>query len=168
MRKPVVLFSMLLATIVAVAVPFALSAQSHEHGGGHSVVTPDQIKWGPAPPALPPGAQAAVVDGDPGKAGAFTIRAKFPDGYAVPPHSHPTDELVTVLSGTLMVGHGSKADAGSMKPLATGGFAKMAKGMDHYVRAKGETVLQIHGMGPFELKYANPAEDPRKKGSDKD
>ena len=156
------------ALLLVTAGALASRAQSAQPptSGGHAIVTPDQVKWGPAPPALPPGAQAAVIDGDPGKAGMFTIRAKFPDGYTVPPHSHPTDEHVTVMSGSLMVGHGSKLDAGAMKTLATGGYAKMAKGMDHYVRAKGETTVQISGMGPFELKYANPADDPRKKGTD--
>ena len=164
MRKPFAAFCMTLLLVVAGAVlSLAQSSSSHQHAGGHSIVAPDQVKWGPAPPALPPGAQAAIIDGDPGTAGMFTIRLKFPDSYGVPPHSHPTDEHVTVLSGTLMVGHGSKLDAGSMKPLATGGYAKMAKGMDHYVRAQGETTVQVSGMGPFQLKYANPADDPRQK-----
>ena len=166
MRKLFAAFTVTLLLVVAGAiVSFAQSSASHQHSGGHTIITPDQVKWGPAPPALPPGAQAAIIEGDPGKAGLFTLRAKLPDGYAVPPHSHPTDEHVTVLSGTLMVGHGSKLDAGAMKPLATGGYAKMAQGMDHYVRAKGETTIQVTGMGPFELKYANPADDPRQKGS---
>jgi hypothetical protein len=131
--------------------------------GQHIMIVPDQLKWGPPPPALPPGAQAAIVAGDPSKPGMFVIRAKFPDGYTVPPHWHPTDEYVTVLSGTLMAGIGDKIDPASMHALTAGGLAKMPKRTNHYVRAKGETTIQVQAMGPFELTYANPNDDPRKK-----
>lgn len=129
----------------------------------HIMVVPDQLKWGPPPPALPAGAQAAVLAGDPSKPGMFVIRAKFPDGYTVPPHWHPTDEYVTVLSGTLMAALGDKIDPGAMHALPAGGMAKMPRRTNHYVRAKGETTIQVHAMGPFELTYVNPGDDPRKK-----
>jgi len=127
------------------------------------MIAADELKWGPGPDALPPGAQLAVVEGDPGKAGMFTVRAKMPDGYKVPPHSHPTDELVTILSGTLKVGNGAKWDDASMKTLGPGGYANMKKRMNHYVQAQGETILQITAMGPFIVNYVNPKDDPRKK-----
>jgi len=131
----------------------------------HVVALPDKIQWGPGPPSLPPGAQAAVLDGDPTKPGLFVIRVKFPDGYRVPPHWHPTDEHVVVVSGTLMAGMGAKADEASMQALVAGSYVKMPRKMNHYVRAKGETILQITAMGPFEVTYANPQDDPRKKTS---
>jgi quercetin dioxygenase-like cupin family protein len=131
--------------------------------GQHVMVTPDQIKWGPGPPALPPGAQAAVIAGDPSKPAMFVIRAKFPDGYTVPPHWHPTDEYVTVLSGTLMAGLGDKLDPASMHALPAGGMAKMPRKTNHYVRAKGETIIQVQAVGPFEVTYVNPNDDPRRK-----
>ena len=129
----------------------------------HVMKTPDQIQWGPAPPSLPAGAQAAVLDGDPGKAGLFVVRLKFPDGYAVPPHSHPSDEHVAIVSGTLMMGMGNTADAAAMHAMTAGSYAKMPRKSNHYVRAKGETVVQITAMGPFEVTYVNPKDDPRKK-----
>jgi hypothetical protein len=129
----------------------------------HTMTTPDQMKWGPAPPALPAGAQLAVLDGDPGKAGLFVIRAKFPDGYKVPPHWHPTDEHVVIVSGTLKAGSGNKWDDASMHTLGAGSYAKMARRMSHYVQAQGETVVQITAMGPFQVTYVNPNDDPRKK-----
>jgi anti-sigma factor ChrR (cupin superfamily) len=129
----------------------------------HVVMPADQVKWGPAPPALPPGAQVAILDGDPTKPGAFVIRAKFPDGYSVPPHWHPTIENLVVLGGTLMLGMGDKVDKASMQNLTAGGYSKMPARMHHYVIAKGETTIQVHGMGPFEVTYVNPADDPRKK-----
>jgi hypothetical protein len=131
---------------------------------GHVLVTPDKLKWGPAPPSLPPGAKLAVLDGDPTKAGApYVLRAKFSDGYRVPPHWHPVDENVTVLKGVLVVGRGEKVDKKAAKELPAGSFSKMPKGMRHYAWAKGETVIQVHGVGPFEIHYVNPADDPRKK-----
>jgi quercetin dioxygenase-like cupin family protein len=129
----------------------------------HVLLPADQLKWGPQPPALPAGAQVAILDGDPMKPGPFVVRAKFPDGYTVPPHWHPTTENIVVLSGTLMVGMGEKLDKGSMQTLTAGGYSKMPARMNHYVIAKGETTIQIHGTGPFELTYVNPADDPRKK-----
>jgi len=131
--------------------------------GKHVAIAPSDIKWGPAPATLPAGAQMAVLDGDPGKAVPFVIRAKFPDGYRVQPHWHPTDENVAVLSGTFLVGMGDTFDEKSMTTLAAGGFAHMPKTMHHYAAAKGETVIQIHGVGPFVVNYVNPADDPSKK-----
>lgn len=130
----------------------------------HTALAPDEMKWGPAPPGLPPGADIAVVSGDPSKPGLpFTMRARFPDGYKVPPHWHPTDENVTVLQGTINLGTGDTFDQSATKALPTGSFASMPKHMHHFAWASGETIIQIHGMGPFAITYVNPADDPRKK-----
>ena len=94
----------LLLSVVFVATSSAGRAQAPAAAPSHAGVTPRDMKWAPAPPALPPGAQAVVLAGDPGKEGIFVIRLKLPAGYRVPPHWHPSDELVTVLSGTLQVG----------------------------------------------------------------
>jgi quercetin dioxygenase-like cupin family protein len=128
----------------------------------HALMTPGDIKWGPAPPGLPAGAQAAVLDGDPSKPGGFVLRAKFPDGYRVPPHWHPTAEHVTVISGTFMVGMGDTFNESGMTTLTAGGFAKMPARMRHFVTAKGATEIQIHGTGPFAITYVNAKDDPRK------
>jgi mannose-6-phosphate isomerase-like protein (cupin superfamily) len=123
--------------------------------------TPDQVKYGPAPPFLPPGAQLAVLEGDPmASSGDFTIRLKMPDGYKVPPHTHPNRENVTVLSGILKVGMGDQFDAGKMMSFGAGSFAYLDPTMHHYAAASGETVIQIHGMSPAKLNYINPADDP--------
>jgi len=138
-------------------------AKDHDADKEHVVARPDDIKWGPAPPALPPGAKAAVLLGDPGKAAPYVIRAKMPDGYKVPPHWHPTDENVTVIQGTLMVGKGEKFNADATEALPTGSFMRMPKGMRHFAQAKGETIIQVHGIGPFDVNYVNASDDPRKK-----
>jgi hypothetical protein len=132
------------------------------HGGGNHVLVPAaELKWAPNP-VLPPGAMSTVVDGNPKEPGAYyIIRAKLPDGFKVPPHRHPSDENVTVLQGTLMIGLGEKFDAAALKELPAGTFARMPKGMPHFAMAKGETIVQVHGIGPFDFLYVNPAEDPR-------
>jgi quercetin dioxygenase-like cupin family protein len=130
----------------------------------HVVVRPDAIKWGPAPPSLPPGFQMVVLVGDPSKPGVpYVLRAKLPDGYRVPLHWHPNDENVTVLQGTLLVGKGEKLDPSKVEELPAGSFWHMPKAMRHFAIAKGETITQTHGIGPFDVHYVNPADDPRKK-----
>jgi hypothetical protein len=125
---------------------------------------PDQVKFGPAPPFLPPGAQLAVLEGDPmASSGDFTIRLKMPDGYKVAPHTHPNLENVTVLSGTLKVGMGDQFDGSKMAAFPAGSFAYMDPSMHHYAAASGETVIQIHGTSPVKFNYINPADDPSPK-----
>lgn len=161
---------LILTLLAAVSLAFARSGQERKESAAsdgihanHLVVTPDKFKWGPAPPGLPPGAQLAVVEGDPSKAGAyFAFRAKFPDGYKVPPHWHPTDERIVVLQGALVLGMGERFDSTSGHELPVGSYALMPKDVRHFAWAKGETVIQVSGMGPFEITYVNPSDDPRK------
>jgi quercetin dioxygenase-like cupin family protein len=125
--------------------------------------TPDQVKWGPAPPNVPAGAQIAVLEGDPtASTGDFTIRFKMPDGYKIAPHTHPSRENVTVISGTLKVGMGDQFDESKMMDFGTGSFAYLDPSMHHYAAASGETVIQIHGQSPFAVNYINPSDDPSK------
>ena len=132
----------------------------------HVSLSGEALKWGPAPPALPAGAEAVVLAGDPATAGSqFTLRLKMPAGYKVAPHWHPSDEHLTVLQGALMVGMGDKFDESTMKSLTAGSFSVMPKEMRHYVRATSATIIQVHGTGPFALTYVNPADDPRTKTS---
>jgi len=135
----------------------------HADEKDHVVVTPDKIKWGPAPPSLQKGAEAAVLVGDPTKKGAYAIRVKMPDGYKVMPHWHPTDENVTVIQGTFNIGRGEKFDQSATQEMPAGSYMRMPKGMRHFAWAKGEVIVQVHGEGPFEINYVNPADDPRKK-----
>lgn len=126
--------------------------------------TPAQVKFGPAPPFLPKGAQLAVLEGDPMAAsGDFTIRLKMPAGYKVAPHTHPNRENVTVLSGILKVGMGDKFDATKMMTFGAGSFAYLDPSMHHYAMASVATVIQIHGMSPVKFNYINPADDPSAK-----
>ena len=98
---------------------------------------------------------------DPSKAGEeFTVRLRFPNGYKVKPHTHPTTEHVTVLAGTFLVGMGSTFDRTKMVALEPGGFVSAPAEHAHYAAARGETVVQIHAIGPFALTYSNPSDAP--------
>ena len=119
------------------------------------------IKWGPAPAVFPAGAQFAVLQGDPSKDGVYTVRLKLPNGYRIAPHTHPTDENVTVIEGAFLVGMGEKFDAKALQELKAGGFVTAPANMAHYATARGATIVQVHGVGPFALTYVNPADMPR-------
>jgi quercetin dioxygenase-like cupin family protein len=127
----------------------------------HVLLTPADLQWGEAPPGLPAGAKLAVLEGDPTKKGPFTIRLQMPDGYKIMPHTHPTAEKVTIISGTGFLGMGAKFDEAAAKQMEAGSFAILPAGMQHFAFAKGETILQISSNGPFQIKYVNPADDPR-------
>jgi hypothetical protein len=127
----------------------------------HVSVTAESVTWGPASPKLPPGAQFAVVLGDPSKPGApYVFRARLPHGYSVPPHWHPMDENVTVISGVFMLGFGERFDPAAVRRLPAGSYAMLPKDLPHYNVMEGETVLQFHGVGPYDIHYVNPADDP--------
>jgi quercetin dioxygenase-like cupin family protein len=134
-------------------------ASAQDHKAGHAM-RPDQLQWMPAPPVLPKGAQLAVLSGDPGKPGPFTIRLKGPGGYKIPAHSHPTAERVTVISGEFGFGMGDKLDEAKAERLGSGGFVDLPPNMNHYGFMGAETVVQIDSEGPLAIKYVNPAEDP--------
>lgn len=128
-----------------------------------SQVNPANLKWAAGPPGLPKGGLFTVLSGDPGKEGLFTIRARFPAGYVVPPHSHPSDELVTVINGQLSLGMGDKAVRAKAKTLVRGGFVRVEAKMNHYAFTRTGATIQITAQGPFAINYVNPADDPRNK-----
>jgi quercetin dioxygenase-like cupin family protein len=154
------------ASVAALTTIFGLAAaqaSSSAQTPTHVMMNAADMKWGPAPPGLPAGAQLAVLSGDPGKPGPFAISVKFPDGYTVPAHWHPTTENLFLVSGSLLVGMGDKLSEAAMKPLNPGGFASMPMKTNHFVRAKGATQIIITSTGPFEITYVDPKDDPRKK-----
>jgi quercetin dioxygenase-like cupin family protein len=159
-------------SLVAGAVAFATvgahspqSPQTAATAGAHHMVSAKSIVWQAPPPSMPPGAKIAVLHGDPAKEGYFVMRIKAPDGFKVPAHYHPSDENLTVIQGTFMIGTGDKADPAGLKPLAAGDYMFMPKETRHYGSMKGETVLQVSGIGPFAITYVNPDDDPRNKKS---
>ena len=119
-----------------------------------------EVKWGDPPPIFEKGAKFAVMASDPGKPGIYVVRLKMPAGYKIAPHWHPTDEHLTVDSGTFAAGMGDKFDERAMKELPVGGHALLPAQMRHFAFAKTDSIVQVHGMGPFALTYVNPADDP--------
>lgn len=144
----------LLAVCLAPASVFTAQSQ-------HVIQNAGEAKWGPAPPMLPPGARIVVLSGNPGGTGLVSLRVKFPANYKVPAHSHPTDENVVIVSGTVSFGMGDKLDESKGTALTAGGFAKMPAGMNHYAFTKAGAEIILYAEGPIEFKYVNPADDPR-------
>jgi len=163
MRKLLAILLLLpVISLAQTATPKKAATKAKTASPAPVVVTPDKIQWGPAPAVFPTGAQLAVLSGDPGKPGPFTVRLKVPDGYRIMPHWHPTAENVTVMSGEFHVGMGDKFDETSMTTLPAESLASVPAHHNHYAMAKGETVVQISSTGPFKLVYVNPADDPSK------
>jgi len=132
------------------------------------MVVPTNLTWKDGPGSLPKGAKVAVLEGDPAKAGPFTLRFNLPSNYKIPPHWHPAVEHVTVISGTFSMGLGETFDETKASQLPVGGFAVMEIGTRHFAFTKenGATV-QLHGVGPWGINYVNPEDDPRGKPSGK-
>lgn len=131
-------------------------------GGGHTMVTPGDLKWVDVP-SLPPGAKLAIIEGPLNEAVPFTFRLRLPSDYKIPAHSHSAIEHVTVISGTFHMGVGDKLDQTKTKPLSAGSVAIMQPKTNHFAWTKEEAIVQVHGVGPWTVNYVNPADDPRKK-----
>jgi quercetin dioxygenase-like cupin family protein len=123
------------------------------------------LEWGPAPASLPPGARMAIVSGNPGKPGPFTIRLSLPSGFEVPPHFHPVDEHQTLISGRIGHGMGDTVDLESVKWLRPGQSITLPANAHHYVRTRGRTLVEVSAVGPFVVTYVRPRDDPRRRGS---
>ena len=161
---------LLVALTIGTAPLAAAQGTAHPAGDGKQMAPaagetgfypPAEVKWKDGPGSLPAGAKFAVLEGDPAKEGPFVMRLWFPDGFRVQPHWHPKVERVTIISGTLNLGMGEKFDQSATRELTAGTFGFWPAGMRHFAWAKGETVLQLHGTGPWVINYVNPADDPR-------
>ena len=147
---------------IAMIATLASSALA-QHAGDHKFVPAQDVKWGPGPASIPPGAQAAVLYGDPGKEGLFAFRLKLPKDYHIPPHTHPKPEIVTVLSGTARLGMGETADRSKAQAFPAGSFFALSPGSAHYFFADEDTVIQLNSTGPWGINYINAKDDPRQK-----
>jgi quercetin dioxygenase-like cupin family protein len=130
--------------------------------GAHSMVTPDQLQWKDVP-ALGAGVKLALIEGPMNEAVPFMVRIKFPSGAKVPAHWHPAIEHVTVMSGTFNIGIGDNFDESKVMRFPAGAVTIMQPKTTHFAFFNEETILQVHGVGPWEVVYVNPADDPRKK-----
>jgi quercetin dioxygenase-like cupin family protein len=138
------------------------SAAIAQDGGTHKMVLPSDLKWTDVP-SLPPGAKIAIIEGPMNQAVPFTVRLRFPKDYVIPAHSHPAIERVTVLSGTFNMGAGDNFEKSRTHALPAGSIAIMQSGTNHFAWASDEAIVQLNGTGPWDVKYVNPEDDPRKK-----
>jgi quercetin dioxygenase-like cupin family protein len=129
----------------------------------HKLVTPAEIQWEPGPSVLPAGIQGAVLYGDPIKDGLFSMRFKLPKGYRVPPHTLSKPGTFTVIAGTFRIGMGEKTDPGKARAMPAGSFIALPPGTPHFVSVDEETVVQLNNIGPWEITYIDPKDDPRRK-----
>ena len=134
-----------LAAALMFALPLAASASSP------TIVMPDDTHWSAVTSGPMAGTEMAVLVGNPEKPGPYIVRLRAKDGTKFGPHFHGDVENVTVISGTLLVGLGDKADPATMKALPAGGFVSIPAGLHHYATAKGETVIEIAGNGPMTM-----------------
>ena len=139
---------------------FCATATWAQHTDHHKAVSAADLKWASVP-SLPKGALITVIEGPMNQAVPFTVRLKFPANYRVPPHTHPAVERVTVLSGTFHMGMGDKFDRASTHPVGAGDLMIMQPGTAHFAWTEAETVVQLHGTGPWGITYVNASDDPR-------
>jgi hypothetical protein len=157
-------YAMIVALLAAIPLVHAESTKKPDATKPEAVfINAAEIKWGDAPPDLPKGAQIAVLHGDPSKKGPFTLRLKLPSGYKIPAHWHSEDEQLTILSGTFVLLMGDAPNAHAHE-LQAGAYHFLPGKMHHAAETKAETTLQLHGTGPFDIHYLNPADNPNKSG----
>jgi hypothetical protein len=140
---------------------FSLTASAASAQGDMRLFPPPAIEWKDGPASLPKGAKMAVLEGDPAQPGMFTMRLWFPANFQVAPHWHTQIEHVTIVSGVLHIGMGEKFERSGTREMPTGSFGYWLPGTRHFAWTEGETVLQLHGQGPWTITYVNPADDPR-------
>lgn len=150
-----------LASLALVVAPLVSAADDHRYRGhAHTMITPDELEWRPVA-SMGAGAEIAFIEGDLSAEEPFTFRLRLEDGYRILPHVHPAYERVTVLQGVLHFAHGTTFDKSATRRLPPGSVAIMPPGDPMFGYAEGETVIQLHGTGPWGIEYVNPADDPR-------
>lgn len=150
----------LAATLATAVFAFPASALAQDEGE-HVLIRSDEFQYQPGPPSLEEGAQYSVLYGDPGTDGVFAMRLKLPDGFHIAPHTHPRPEILTVISGTFLIGDGEEVDKSAATALEPGGFFAYDPGQAHFAYTEGETVVQLNSIGPWQIDYIVPEDDPR-------
>jgi hypothetical protein len=152
-----------LSALLTIAVLFGVqSFVLHDHGdSGHIMINPGEMEWKPGPASLEAGSQYTLIEGDWTKEGPFTARLKLPAGFRISPHTHPAIEHVTVIKGSFHMGTGTRFNKDNAMKLEVGGFAVMPIDYAHYAFTTEETIIQLHGIGPWGINYVNEEDDPR-------
>jgi quercetin dioxygenase-like cupin family protein len=155
MNKDLLKGACLTATALLAFAAASYRQDKKESDSAHKIVHFADLKWTP----IIKGCDLAPVSGDPNADGApFVLRLRCVDGAKIPAHWHPTDENVTVLKGTFLVGMGETFDESKLQTMSVGNFVAMPKEMRHFAMSKGETIVQVHGAGPFKVNWVNPSD----------
>jgi hypothetical protein len=156
--------SLMLALLASVLLCAGAAMPVQADDSRHQVVDPDALQWNPVA-SLPPGAELAVIEGPMNEAVPFTVRLRFPPNYRLPAHWHPVVERVTVLSGVFHMGLGDRLDTSRGMALGPGGMMLLQPKTHHYAwTGEAATTIQLHGTGPWQIHYVDPADDPRLQG----
>jgi quercetin dioxygenase-like cupin family protein len=153
MKKTFLKSACVMALLAFVAAGY--SQEKKEGEPAHKIVRFGDLKW----TGIMKGCDLAPVSGDPNAEGTpFVLRIRCVDGAKIPAHWHPTDEYLTVLKGAFLVGTGESFDESKLQTMNVGNFILMPKEMRHFAVNKGQTIVQIHGTGPFKVNWVNPSE----------
>ncbi len=148
-------------TLSALAIAAPAAAKKAAHAPAKKAAAPAELKWMDGPPGLPAGATFAVKKGNPEAKGAFTIGIRMPAGYSVPPHWHPSDEHVTLVSGKLAYGMSDRMNRTAAQGLDAGASVVMKAKEHHWVMTADGAEVEVSAMGPFKITYVNAGDDPR-------
>jgi quercetin dioxygenase-like cupin family protein len=161
-KVPLRLLGSAVLVVAATSLPIERALAQSEPPGFLQTLSSD-VKWMPNA-AVRPGAQMAVVLGDPRGADPYVIRIKLPANFQIQPHTHPEGRTYTVLQGTWKLGFGSTFDAAKMKEYPAGSVYRLPANVPHFqMSGSSETIVQINARGPTSTDYVNPADDPRKR-----
>jgi mannose-6-phosphate isomerase-like protein (cupin superfamily) len=159
MRVRITILSVAILVMPVLALAQGVKPTATNPPMSHDIVTPDQLVWRP----LIPGAEMAVVFGDPDKKGGlYVIRIRSRGEVKVPPHWHVTDEHITVLEGSFLIGPGEQFDASKLQEMKVGAHAMMPAGVRHFSLTKADNVIELFGEAPFVVNFVNPEDDPRR------
>ena len=148
MKRVLLTAAMFVLGVVASVMTWAGQGKSEVVG-----VTPEHVRWF-TPTYYQDGRQRAQMYGDSSQGGAWVDRVKIPAGGRVLAHTHPHDELVTVLEGTWYLGEGERFDPAKLRGYPAGSFVVIPTGVSHFVAAKdGAVIVQLNGTGKFGTDY---------------
>ena len=156
MNRQILACSLLFAALAAPNIAQEIGVMSFPEGAVQHVVRAADTPWGPCPATLPPGCELALLEGNLGSADLFTVRFRTTGDFHLAAHTHPKDERVTILEGTVAVAFGLGAQREEATEFGPGDYYVNARDAVHTVWLEGPTILQITGIGPWE---ANPVSD---------
>ena len=143
-----------LAVSVALALaPGATTGAPAESKKQVTALAPQDIRWF-TPAYYTDGRQRAQLHGDSSKGGDWIDRVRIPGGSRILAHTHPDDEIITVIEGTWYLGIGERFDETKLKPYPAGSFILIPADVPHFLATReGPVIVQASGRGMFRTTY---------------